>query len=111
MEWLLNDIKAKDLITHCLSPSVGALVSQSHTVTACKAWQTLMEHFNRTDTSAQYQLHQCLDALHMKDSADAMDYISQHAILHEHLSDTGAPLRDSDTIYSLLIGLPQTAIW
>jgi len=31
-EWLLNDMKAKDLITRRLSPSVGSLVSHSHTV-------------------------------------------------------------------------------
>jgi hypothetical protein len=57
-EWLLEDIKAKDLITCHLSPSVGALVSHAHTMSAQKAWQMLAEHFNRTDTSAQYQLHQ-----------------------------------------------------
>jgi hypothetical protein len=45
-EWLLNDMKAKDLITQYLSPSVGSLVSRSRTVSACKAWQVLAEHFN-----------------------------------------------------------------
>ncbi|KAG2143743.1 uncharacterized protein EDB93DRAFT_1105087 [Suillus bovinus] len=57
-EWLLNDMKAKDLITCCLSPSVGALVSRTHTVSSRDAWKTLAEHFNCTDTSAQYQLQQ-----------------------------------------------------
>ncbi|KAG2151262.1 uncharacterized protein EDB93DRAFT_1044730, partial [Suillus bovinus] len=55
-EWLLKDMKAKDLVACHLSPSVGALVSRSHTVSARKVWQILAEHFNRTDTSAQYQL-------------------------------------------------------
>jgi hypothetical protein len=55
-EWLLSDIKAKDLITHCLSASVGSLVLHLHTVSACKAWHILVEHFNHTDTSTQYQL-------------------------------------------------------
>jgi hypothetical protein len=82
-EWLLSDIKAKDLITRCLCSSVGALVSRSHTVSARKAWQTLAEHFNRTNTSAQYQLHQRLDSLCMKDSADATNYVGQHAVLCE----------------------------
>lgn len=110
-EWLLNDIKAKDLITRRLSASIGALVSRSHTVSARKAWQILAEHFNRTDTSAQYQLRQRLDSLRMKDSADATDYVGQHAVIRERLRDSGAPLRDGDAIYSLLIGLPQTPIW
>jgi len=110
-EWLLEDIKAKDLITRHLSPSVGALVLHAHTVSARKAWQTLAEHFNRTDTSVQYQLRQRLDALRMKDSADATNYVGQHAVLRERLHDSGAPLRDSEAIYSLLIGLPHTPIW
>jgi hypothetical protein len=110
-EWLLTDMKAKDLITRRLSSSVGSLVSRSHTISAQKAWQTLAEHFNRTDTSAQYQLRQRLDTLCMKDSADATNFVGQHAVLHERLHDSGAPLRDSDTIYSLLIGLPQMLIW
>jgi len=110
-EWLLNNMKAKDLITRRLSPSVGSLVSRSHTVSAHKAWQTLAEHFNRTDTSAQYQLRQQLDALRMKDSADTTNYVGQHAVLRERLHDSGAPLRDGDAIYSILIGLPQTPIW
>ncbi|KAG2751679.1 hypothetical protein P692DRAFT_20727859, partial [Suillus brevipes Sb2] len=110
-EWLLSDIKAKDLITRRLSASVGSLVSRSHTVSARKAWHTLAEHFNRTDTSAQYQLRQRLDALRMKDSADATNYVGQHAVLRERLHDAGAPLRDGDAIYSLLIGLPDKPIW
>ncbi|KAG2036318.1 hypothetical protein BDR03DRAFT_983095 [Suillus americanus] len=93
-EWLLNDMKAKDLITHCLSPSIGSLVSHSHTVSAHK-----------------YQLHQWLDALRMKDSADATNYVGQHTVLCKCLHDSGAPLRDSDTIYSLLIRLPHMPIW
>lgn len=110
-EWLLNDVKAKDLITRRLSPSVSSLISCSHTVSARKAWEMLAEHFNRTDTSAQYQLRQRLDALRMKDSADATNYVGQHAVLRERLHDSGAPLRDGDAIYSLLIGLPQMPIW
>lgn len=82
-EWLLNDVKAKDIITRCLSSSVGSLVSRSHTVSARKVWETLAEHFNRTDTSAQYQLRQQLDALRMKDSADATHYVGQHAVIRE----------------------------
>lgn len=110
-EWLLSDIKAKDLITRRLSASVGALVSRAHTVSARDAWRTLAEHFNRTDTSAQYQLRQRLDALRMKDSADATNYVGQHAVLRERLRDSGAAMRDGDAIYSLLIGLPHTPIW
>ncbi|KIK31542.1 hypothetical protein CY34DRAFT_36099, partial [Suillus luteus UH-Slu-Lm8-n1] len=59
----------------------------------------------------QYHLRQRIDALRMKDSADANNYVGQHAVLRERLSDCGAPLRDSDAIYSVLIGLPQTPIW
>jgi hypothetical protein len=110
-EWLLNNMKAKDLITHRLSPSVRSLVSHSHTISARKVWQMLAEHFNQTDTSAQYQLRQRLDTLWMKDSADAMNYVGQHAVLCERLHDSGAPLRDRDAIYSILIGLPQMPIW
>jgi hypothetical protein len=110
-EWLLNNMKAKDLITHRLSPSVRSLVSCSHTISTCKVWQMLTEHFNWTDTSTQYQLRQWLDTLRMKDSADTMNYVGQHAALREHLHDLGAPLRDGDAIYSILIGLPQTPIW
>jgi hypothetical protein len=104
-------MKAKDLIARHLSSSVGALVSHSHTVSACDVWQTLSEHFNCTNTSAQYQLCQRLDALHMKDSVDATNYVGQHAVLCECLRDSGAAMCDGDVIYSLLIGLLQTPIW
>lgn len=82
-EWLLDDIKAKDLIIRRLNASVGALISRAHTTSARKAWQTLADHFNHMDTSAQYHLHQHIDALHMKDSADANNYVGQHAVLRE----------------------------
>ncbi|KAG2145427.1 uncharacterized protein EDB93DRAFT_1251295 [Suillus bovinus] len=52
-----------------------------------------------------------LDALRMKDSADTTDYVGQHTVLWERLHDSGTALRDSDTIYSLLIRLPHMPIW
>ncbi|KAG2130432.1 uncharacterized protein EDB93DRAFT_1255917 [Suillus bovinus] len=94
-EWLLNNIKAKDLITHHISPSVGVLVLRAHTVTSRMVWQILTERFDCMDTH----------------SADATDYVGQYAVLCKRLCDSGAALRDSDAIYSLLIGLPQMPIW
>lgn len=37
-EWLLEDMKAKELITRCLSSSVSSLIPHTHTVTTRKAW-------------------------------------------------------------------------
>jgi hypothetical protein len=110
-EWLLEDMKAKELITHRLSPSVASLIPHSHTVTAHKAWQILQEHFNRTDMSAQYLLRQQVLTLHMKDSADATSYVAKYAVFCECLIDAGAPWGETDTIYHMLMGLPQTPIW
>jgi hypothetical protein len=47
----------------------------------------------------------------MKDSVDVMNYVGQHTVLRERLHNSGAPLRDGDAIYSLLIRLPHTPIW
>ncbi|KAG2737997.1 hypothetical protein P692DRAFT_20648054, partial [Suillus brevipes Sb2] len=110
-EWLLKDMKAKELITRRLCASVASLVPRSHNVTARKAWQILQEHFNRTDMSAQYLLHQQVQALRMKDSADTTNYVTLHAVFRERLVDAGAPWGETDAIYHMLMGLPQTPIW
>lgn len=47
----------------------------------------------------------------MKDSADATNYIAQHAVFHEHLLDVGAPWGETDAIFHMLMGLPQMLIW
>ncbi|KAG2140870.1 hypothetical protein BD769DRAFT_1319832, partial [Suillus cothurnatus] len=44
-EWLINNLKAKAIITHCLSISIQQLISTSHKVSACDAWKTLEDHF------------------------------------------------------------------
>ncbi|KIK36897.1 hypothetical protein CY34DRAFT_43970, partial [Suillus luteus UH-Slu-Lm8-n1] len=87
------------------------LISRSHTVSARKAWDTLQEHYNRNDISSQYQIHQQLQVLRMKDSADASNFVGQHAALRERLIDSGAPYGDADAIFNLLMGLPTTPIW
>jgi hypothetical protein len=110
-EWLLKDMKAKELISRRLSSSVTSLIPRSHTVSARKAWSILQEHFNRTDMSAQYLLRQQVQALRMKDSADATSYVTQHAVFHERLIDAGAPWNKTDSIYHMLMGLPNTPIW
>ncbi|KAG2740678.1 hypothetical protein P692DRAFT_201727783 [Suillus brevipes Sb2] len=110
-EWLLKDMKAKELITRRLSSSVSSLVPRLHSITARKAWQILQEHFNRTDMSAQYLLRQQVQALRMKDSADATKYVAQHSVFRERLLDAGAPWGETDAIYHMLMGLPQTPIW
>jgi hypothetical protein len=109
--WLLDDMKAKNLITCHLSPLVSALISHAHTTTAQKAQDTLKEHYNCNDISSQYQICQQLQVLHMKDSADASNFIGQHAALQERLIDLGAPYSDADTLFNLLMGLPPTPIW
>jgi hypothetical protein len=109
--WLLDDMKAKDLITCHLSPSVSALITPAHTTTAWKAWDTLKEYYNHNDISSQYQICQQLQVLHMKDSADASNFIGQHAALQERLTDLGAPYSDADTLFNLLMGLQPTPIW
>jgi hypothetical protein len=57
-EWLLEDMKAKELITHQLSSFIASLIPRSCTVTVHKVWQILQEHFNQMDMSAQYLLCQ-----------------------------------------------------
>ncbi|KAG1727463.1 uncharacterized protein EDB91DRAFT_1253883 [Suillus paluster] len=61
---LINDLKAKSIITHCLSASVKQLISTSHKLTACDSWQTLADHFG-WDLNMLFHcvLHECL--LHM----------------------------------------------
>ncbi|KAG0709381.1 hypothetical protein DFH29DRAFT_870344 [Suillus ampliporus] len=43
-DWLIQDLKAKSIITRRLSASVQQLVSTSHKVTARDAWKTLADH-------------------------------------------------------------------
>jgi hypothetical protein len=62
-EWLLKDMKAKELITRRLSSSVASLIPRAHTV------------------------------------------------FRERLLNAGAPWGETDTIYHMLMGLPQMPIW
>jgi hypothetical protein len=110
-EWLLEDMKAKELIIHHLSSLVTLLIPHSHDITAHKAWQILQEHFNYTDMSTQYLLRQQVQALQIKNSANATNYITQHADFCKHLLNTNTPWGETDAIYHMLMGLPQTPIW
>ncbi|KAG2159091.1 uncharacterized protein EDB93DRAFT_1076042 [Suillus bovinus] len=78
-EWLINDLKAKAIITCRLSISVQQLISTSHKVSVCDAWKTLEDHFGHMDMGSQHVIRQNLYALHMKDAADASNYVGQHS--------------------------------
>ncbi|KAG1741812.1 uncharacterized protein EDB91DRAFT_1052246 [Suillus paluster] len=99
-EWLINDLKAKSIITHCLSTSVQQLISTSHRVTAWDAWKTLEDHFR-----------QSIYSLQMKDTADASHYVGQHTVLHKCLLRMGVIYTDAEAVFQLLHGLPRTGTW
>ncbi|KAG2030849.1 hypothetical protein BDR03DRAFT_986822 [Suillus americanus] len=88
------------------TPSMLPVPADPNNVTAAE--RTSMHEWPLNDMKAKDLVTRHLSP---SDSADATNYVGQHAVLREHLHDTGAPLRDGDTIYSILIGLPQTAIW
>lgn len=110
-EWLINDLKAKAIITCRLSISVQQLISTSHKVSAHDAWKTLEDHFGRTDMGSQHVIHQSLYALQMKDTADTSNYIGQHSVLQERLLRMGAIYTDAEAVFQLLHGLPCSGSW
>jgi hypothetical protein len=110
-EWLINDLKAKAIITHRLSISVQQLISTSHKVSACDAWKTLEDHFSRTDMGSQHVIRQNLYALQMKDTMDASNYVGQHSVLREWLLRMGAVYMDTEAVFQLLCGLPRSGSW
>ncbi|KAG2071910.1 hypothetical protein BDR04DRAFT_1153914 [Suillus decipiens] len=82
-EWLINDLKAKAIITCHLSVTVQQLVSTSHKVTVCKAWKTLKDHFGHVNMGSQHVIWQSLYTLQMKDTSYASNYVGQHSVLWE----------------------------
>lgn len=110
-EWLINDLKAKAIITHCLSILVQQLISTSHKVFARDAWKTLEDHFGCTDMGPQHVIHQNLYTLHMKDTADASNYVGQHSVLCERLLRMGTMYTDAEAVFQLLRGLPHSGTW
>lgn len=109
--WLVDDLKAKAIITRRLSVSVQQFISDSHKVTAREAWKILANHYGRTDISSQYVIRNSIGALQMKDTADASSYIARHSTLRERLIRMGASYPDEDAIYQLLRGLPRSGSW
>ncbi|KAG0698441.1 hypothetical protein DFH29DRAFT_1002812 [Suillus ampliporus] len=83
----------KAIIIHRLSTFIQQLVSTSHKVLTYNAWKYLEDYFGHTDVSSQHVIRQGLYALHMRDAANALNYIGCHVVLHEHF------------------GLPQSATW
>jgi hypothetical protein len=110
-EWLINNLKAKAIITHHLSISIQPLISTSHKVSARDAWKTLEDHFGRTDMGSQHVIRQNLYALQMKDAADASNYVGQHSVLQEWLLRMGAVYTDAEAVFQLLCGLPHSGSW
>ncbi|KIK36396.1 hypothetical protein CY34DRAFT_94470 [Suillus luteus UH-Slu-Lm8-n1] len=97
--WLINDLKAKAIITRRLSVTVQQLISTHHSVTARDAWTTLATHFGRIDMGSQHVVRQSLYALQMKDAADASNYVGQHCVLRERLKlrhETRSVFEDND---------------
>ena len=109
--WLVDDLKAKAIITRRLSTSVQQFISDDHTVSARKAWTMLADHYSRTDVGSQYLVRKTLGSLQMKDTADVANYIGRHTTLRERLLRMGGTYSDDDAIYQLLRGLPNTGPW
>lgn len=110
-EWLINDLKAKSIITRHLSMTVQQLISTHHSVTARDAWSILSSHFRRVDMGSQHVVRQSLYALQMKDAADASNYVGQHCVLRERLLRMGVVYTDAEAVFQLLHGLPKTGTW
>src|SRR6267154_4770640 len=84
--WLVDDLKAKAIITRHLSVSVQQFISDSHKVTAHAAWKILGDHYGRTDISSQYIIQNSIGVLQMKDTVDTSNYITHHSALRERLN-------------------------
>ncbi|KAG2073702.1 hypothetical protein BDR04DRAFT_974495, partial [Suillus decipiens] len=110
-EWLINDLKVKAIITHCLSTSIQQLISTSHKVTARDTWKTLEDHFGWMDMGLQYVIRQSIYALQMKDAADALNYVGQHSVLCERMLCMGVVYTNAKAVFQLLHGLPRTGTW
>ncbi|KAG0704197.1 hypothetical protein DFH29DRAFT_775814, partial [Suillus ampliporus] len=103
--WLVNNPKAKAIITCHLSASVQQSVSSSHKITAHAAWKTLADHYRWQDIGLQYVTRL------MKDTADASMCVGQLTMLHECLIHMGVMYSNEDIIYQLLHGLPHSGFW
>ncbi|KAG1852549.1 hypothetical protein F4604DRAFT_1933704 [Suillus subluteus] len=91
-EWLINDLKAKAIITCWLSVTVQHLISTSHKVTACDTCKILEDHFGHIVMGSQY-------------------VVSQHSVLHERLLHMWMIYTDAEAVFQLLWRLPWLGSW
>ncbi|KAG1803072.1 uncharacterized protein BJ212DRAFT_1217260, partial [Suillus subaureus] len=108
--WLINDSKAKTIILCKLAPSIHLLIPRNTSVTAHEAWKILKDHFHCNDVSSQFVIWRCIQALHMKDTHDANNYVGQHISCRDCLI-TGASYSDEEAVFNILTGLPLSSVW
>ena len=110
-DWLKDDVIAKDIICHRLSPAILQLVPQEQSSTAHNAWQLLHSHLNHIDLGSQYLVWEKILGLQMKDAKDAQHYLGEHDSLCWDLIQMQVTYTDSEAIFNLLKGLPHTGTW
>ncbi|KAG6327874.1 hypothetical protein ID866_11215 [Astraeus odoratus] len=99
LEWLKEDVVAKDILCRCLSLSVLHLIPQEWSSTACDTWAT------------QHAVHEKLLSLQMAGEKDAECYLGEHDALQHNLICMGTTYTDEEAIFNLLKGLPCTRTW
>ena len=110
-EWLKEDVIAKDIICHHLSPAILQLIPQGRSSTARDAWKLLHSHFDHIDLGSQYLVREKILGLQMKDAKDAQRYLGEHDTLCRDLIQMGVTYSNSKAVFNLLKGLPRTGTW
>ncbi|KIJ10393.1 hypothetical protein PAXINDRAFT_35786, partial [Paxillus involutus ATCC 200175] len=110
-KWLVDDVKMKGFIHRFLSTPIHQIVPNDQATTACAIWETIGRHYGRKDLCTQFVICKQLAALHMKDASDVSRYVGEHLSLRCRLLKMGANFSEEESVFQLLIGLPQTSKW
>ncbi|KAG2129253.1 uncharacterized protein EDB93DRAFT_1256315 [Suillus bovinus] len=73
-EWAKEDTQAKAIISRCCSPIVQNMLGEE--LTACQQWNALEKLFGRLDVTSQFELCDQLFSERLKDTEDALQYLS-----------------------------------
>ncbi|KAG2053852.1 hypothetical protein BDR06DRAFT_859880, partial [Suillus hirtellus] len=108
-EWVKEDAQAKAIIGRCLSPIVQNMLGEK--LMARQQWDALLKHFGRLDVTSQFELCDQLFSERLKDAEDASRYISVFENGRRRFAEMGIAFMDSEAVWMLLHGLPETPQW
>jgi hypothetical protein len=110
-EWWRKDGKACGLILRRVSPVTYSCLDTGVDVTARTIWQRLHDMYARTDILAQFELHERVASMELKNHADLDRYLGDFKTARLRFIAMNVPYPEFEMVHHIIRGLPDSTTW